>query len=355
MKTLAVRLPNWVGDVVMATPALTALRGRFAGAKMVGVMRPGSRKIIGNGPWFDEIMAVDDRSLSGMAQLTKEIRQLRPDLAVLLPNSVRSALPFWLGGVPQRIGYRRDGRGWLITDGPTPPRNNPPKTGFTPLPMHGYYLELCRWLGCAIDETLRPRLYISPSTQQRADELLRGYGIIENDMVIGLNPGADFGSSKCWPPEHFARLAELLTKKHNAKIMLFSGPGEEAIAEAIIRQSPAAIIDTTPDRVDLELLKPMIRRCNLLVTNDTGPRHYAVAFDVPAVVIMGPTDPGWTQAFMKRTRVVRIDIPCAPCHKKTCPTDHRCMKDITPEMVLAATGELMEQSAAVSKTLNSNS
>ncbi|MBN2209981.1 MAG: lipopolysaccharide heptosyltransferase II [Sedimentisphaerales bacterium] len=339
VNVLAVRLPNWVGDVVMATPALKVLRERFVEAKMVGVMRPGARKIVGEGPWFDEVVAVDDHGLRGLSRLTREIKRLRPDLAVLMPNSIRSAVPFWLAGVPQRVGYRRRGRGWLITGGPTPQRDN---RRFTPLPMHSYYLELCRWLGCTIDADARPQLYISPQTQQHAEELLKCYGVRQNDIVIGLNPGANFGSSKCWPPEHFARLAELLASNFDAKIMLFSGPGEEAIAHAILHESQSYIIDTTPDHVDLELLKPMIRRCNLLVTNDTGPRHYAVAFDVPVVVIMGPTDPGWTQVFMERTRVVRIDVPCAPCHKKTCPTDHRCMKDITPEMVLAAARELME-------------
>ena len=164
------------------------------------------------------------------------------------------------------------------------------------------------------------------------------------DKVIGLNPGASFGSSKCWPAQNFARTAELFEEKTGARILLFAGPGEDEIVKAILSKTSAKIINTAPDRVDLELLKPLVKRCNLFVTNDTGPRHYAVAFDVPAVVIMGPTDPRYTSSNLDKTIVIRVDLDCSPCHKKTCPADHRCMTQITPEMVLEAGEKLLSES-----------
>jgi heptosyltransferase-2 len=110
-----------------------------------------------------------------------------------------------------------------------------------------------------------------------------------------------------------------------------------------VTQSGATIIDTSSDNVDLEMLKPLVQRCNLLVTNDTGPRHYAVAFDVPVVVIMGSTDPRYTASNLDRTVVIRKDLDCSPCHKKVCPREHECMKQITPEEVFAATAKLLKE------------
>jgi heptosyltransferase-2 len=125
---------------------------------------------------------------------------------------------------------------------------------------------------------------------------------------------------------------------------LFAGPGEEEIAKTIVGKSRANIIDTAPDNIDLAYLKPLIKRCDLLVTNDTGPRHYAVAFDIPTVVLMGPTNPLYTAANLDRTIVIREEMDCSPCHKKVCPTDHRCMKDITPEKVFDAIVKLSKDS-----------
>ena len=158
-----------------------------------------------------------------------------------------------------------------------------------------------------------------------------------------MNPGASFGSSKCWPVEHFARLAEMLQSYFQSKIILFAGPKEDEIAEAIVGISRVNIINTAPDKVDLDLLKPLVKRCELLITNDTGPRHYGVAFDVPTVVLMGPTDPKYTESDLESSEVIRLELACSPCHKKVCPQDHKCMRDITPEMVLEKSKGLIQR------------
>jgi heptosyltransferase-2 len=209
--------------------------------------------------------------------------------------------------------------------------------------MTQYYLEIGQWLGLKAPQGIKPRLFIGEELRGRGQSLIRQYGIEEQDLVIGLNPGASFGASKCWPAQHFARLAELCQTELNAKLLLLSGPGEEAIARAVTTESRAKIIDTSRDKVDLELLKPLIQRCSLLVTNDTGPRHYAVALDVPAVVIMGPTDPRYTASNLDRTVVIRKDLDCSPCHKKVCPLDHQCMTQITPDEVFAAARKLLKE------------
>jgi heptosyltransferase-2 len=209
--------------------------------------------------------------------------------------------------------------------------------------MVDYYLELCRWLGLDLPEHPEPSLGVSEALSSEAGLLLQKYGITNQDMVVGLNPGAKFGSSKCWPPEYFARLADMLEQQWNCRMLLFVGPGETQIADKIMALTKAKVVNTDPDRIDLGLLKPMIQRCDLLITNDTGPRHYATAFKRPVIVIMGPTDPRYTNSNLEQTIVLRKELPCAPCHRKKCPENHECMRGITPDEVLAAAIRLVSE------------
>jgi heptosyltransferase-2 len=342
IKTILVRCPNWVGDIVMATPFFDCLRDSFEKARLVGIVRSYAQGILRDGPWFDSFIDCGDKTWGGFWTMVGAIRKLRPDMAIVLPNSIRSVVPIRISGVRNVYGYRRSGRGFLLSGGPQPRRQG---GQIEPIPMVDYYLEIARWMGLKTQAEPAPKLYIRGTTEEEADRLLYRYGIGPDEMLVGLNPGASFGSSKCWPAEYFARTAALIKQEFNCKIILFVGPGEEGIASAIESQTGTEIINTSNDKIDLELLKPLIRRCSLLITNDTGPRHYAVALDVPVVVIMGPTDPRYTASNLENTIVLREDLPCSPCHKKQCPTDQRCMRSITPEMVLQAGRELLERNS----------
>ena len=323
----------------MATPALDCLRQNYPEARLIGVIRKYVRGVVEDGPWFDQIIVSDDKTARGFCKLVQTIRGLNPDIAIVLPSSIRSALTVRFGGVKEIYGYRRNGRSLLLTGGPKPIRS---ENGILPVPMVEYYMEICRWLHLKIPELIKPSLFLSDSIQEKGDQLLDSYGIKPDDMVIGMNPGAKFGSSKCWLPEYFSRLAELFTGRWDCKILLFAGPGEEEIAQSIIEASKAPIVNTGPDKVDLALLKHLIKRSQLLVTNDTGPRHYAVAFDIPVVVIMGSTDPRYTAANLEKTIVLRYELDCSPCHKKKCPRDHECMLKISPNAVFEASQKLLE-------------
>ena len=340
INTLLIRFPNWVGDIVMSIPTLDCFRKNYPGAKIIGIVKNRAQGILRDGPWLDGFIDSDDKSWGGFWRMTVQIRQCKADMAVLLPNSVRSLLGVRLGGVKDIYGYRRNFRGMFLSGGPKPECNG---RAIVPIPMTEYYLGICRWLGLSIPEKVKPKLFIGEKVNKRAEALFQKHGIQEDDIVIGLNPGASFGASKCWPAEYFAELAELCEKELRAKIMLLAGPGEEQIVEAILQKSRAKIINTQNDRVDLEMLKPVIRRCNLLITNDTGPRHYAVALDVPAVVIMGPTDPRYTAYNLDHTVVIRKEMDCSPCHKKTCPGEHQCMTEITASEVFTAARNLMKE------------
>ncbi|MDY6987993.1 MAG: lipopolysaccharide heptosyltransferase II [Thermodesulfobacteriota bacterium] len=337
-ETLLVCCPNWVGDVVMATPALDCLRQNFPDVRLIGVVRNYVRGVVEDGPWFDRIIGSDDKTARGLWKLVKTIRGLDANVAIVFPSSMRSALSARLAGINRIYGYRRNYRSLLLTGGPQPVRSG---NGIVPVPMVDYYMEICRWLNLTPPQTVKPSLFLSDALQEKGNRLLASYGIEPGDMVIGMNPGAKFGSSKCWPPEYFAKLAELFTQKWNCKILLFVGPGEDDIARSITHGSQAPIINTGTDKVDLALLKPLVKRCALLVTNDTGPRHYAVAFHIPVIVLMGPTDPRYTAANLEKTLVLRKELDCSPCHQKTCPRNHECMRMISPEAVFRGSEDLL--------------
>lgn len=338
--TILVSCPNWVGDVVMATPTFECIRRNYPKARLIGLIRNYARGVVEDAPWFDRLIEINDKTFLGLFNLADQIRRLNPELAFVLPNSFRSALIARIGNAKKIYGYRRNGRTFLLSGGPTPRRRG---NRITPVPMIEYYLEICRWMDLDIGQQKKPRLYISDILQQKGDQLLESYGIASDDMVVGLNPGAKFGSSKCWPPEYFSMLAELLEKRWKCKLLLFIGPGEEIIGKKIAKLSKAKIINTGPDKVDLALLKPLIQRCRLLVTNDTGPRHYAVALNIPVVVIMGPTDPRYTHANLDKTIVLRRDSDCSPCHLKECTLDHNCMTEISPEEVTQVCEQLLRE------------
>lgn len=342
---ILVRCPNWVGDLIMATPLFECLRHNLPGVRITALTRAYNAKIIDDAPWVDAVVPCDDKSCAGILETAKSVKASGADTALLLPNSTRSWLPVRLAGIRSVFGYRRGGRGFLVK-GPLPVRDD---HGIVPLPMVDYYLELCRWLGLDLPEHPEPSLYVSETLSADARRLMEKYDIGEGDLVIGLNPGAKFGSSKCWPPEYFARLAELLEQQWDCRMLLFVGPGETPIAAEIMAMTSAKVINTDSDRIDLGLLKPMIRRCDLLITNDTGPRHYATAFKRPVIVIMGPTDPRFTNRNLEKSIVLRKELPCAPCHRKTCPEHHECMRNITPDEVMEAAVRLVSGSSRVTQ------
>jgi heptosyltransferase-2 len=295
------------------------------------LVEPGRDRILEGSTDFDEVLLERaGHSPAGLARLVRDLRRRRFDLALIFPNSFRTALIPFLARVPRRAGYRRNLRGPLLTDPVEYEREGRRRR---PMPMPLFYARLCEKVGVARGDG-RPRLQVTAACEERAEERRRELGIAPGEKLVGLNPGASFGASKLWPPRHFARLGDAITERHGLRTILFVGPGEEPIAAEIEKEMRRKPINTAARPLDLDVLKPFIRDLQLLVTTDTGPRQYAVAFGVPAVVVMGPTDPRYSAINLEKTEVVRHDVPCGPCHLKTCPIDHRCMVGITPEEVL---------------------
>lgn len=269
--------------------------------------------------------------------LVGRLRKEKFDLGVLLTNSFSSALMLRLAAVRRRIGYDRDGRRFLLTDPVSPPREG---RGYLPMPMVSYYLALCGTLDCPT-RNRKVELFLDEGMQEAARTRLRERGW-NGGPLLGLNPAAGFGTSKLWTPEGFAWVADTLTDRYGLQPLLLTGPGEESLAQGIRERMARQPIALGGDRVPLSLLKALIAQCVLFITTDSGPRHIAVAFDVPSVVLMGPTDPRYSDLGHEKTIVLREEVDCSPCHLKACPTDHRCMRGIAPERVVSAAESLLE-------------
>jgi heptosyltransferase-2 len=337
---LLVQVPTWVGDVVMATPAFRALRAKFPDAHITGVVGRNIRPVLEDSPWFDDFLETGSgKGFFATLRAAKQIRRGEYDLGVLFTNSFRTALLMRLGHVKGRVGYGRELRGFLLTERLSPRREN---GHYVPAPMVDYYLAICGYMGCDISDR-RLELHYRPELESRLDEYSRRLGIDWSRRVVVMNPGASFGSSKCWPVEHFAAAADLLAREKDIQTVVTCAPAERDLARSVALQAHSHVVSLHEEPAGLDLLKPIIRRASLLITNDTGPRHYASAFDTPVVTIIGATDPRWSDTHFEKERLISVKVDCAPCQRKRCHTDHRCMRWVTPEMVVEAARELLNR------------
>lgn len=329
VRRLWVRGPNWVGDMVMAMPLLSALRKGFPEAEIALGGRPAFSAIPEGSGVFDEYVPVG-RDLRADA---RRIRQGEFDAAVILPRSLRTALEARLAGIPRRIGFSGSGRSWLLTGAVPFPWREPACNVDT-------YLALADALGIR-DPDRTIRLAETPVGQEGAERLLAPDGKRLARPLFLFVPGAAFGSAKCWPEGHFTALGRLLAERSGGTILVSGGPGEDAacrrIAEGIGPSARAVPAEAAP----LSVLKSLVARVDFVVTNDTGPRHIAAAFGVPGAVLAGPMDPRYGESGQGRLVVLREEVPCSPCNLARCPIDHRCMTRIGPERVLLAAAAVL--------------
>ncbi len=335
---IAIFLPNWVGDAVMFTPALRAIRQRHPSAHVTLFGRPAPIATLTPNPWSDEILTAPQ----GVLAAIKLLRRRRFDLAILGPNSFRSA--FIARSCASRVaGFARDGRGFLLSEGLAPPRD---ATGeLKIISALDYYLLLAERIGCGTSDK-RMELFVDQADERRTDELLRSSGAASDAPLVLLNPGASFGSSKMYPPERFAQVADELVARRQVQIIINAGPAEAEIAQAVAAaMSHKPLLNLAAVGNSLGLLKAVTRRCRLMITNDTGPRHIAAALNVPVVAIFGSTHPTWSANYFDKERIVRVDVPCGPCQQKLCrlpgPGFHVCMRSIAPATVVAAALDLL--------------
>jgi heptosyltransferase-2 len=337
---ILISIPNWVGDVVMATPALRAVRRAFPRSRIVHLMRPYVAEVLRGLDFADEQRFwPHEKGLTGWKATVSLARRLhgeRFDLALLLTNSFRSALVIRASCARRRVGYGRDGRSWLLTDRLHPARKN---GRYAPTPALDYYNALARHIGCA-DVTDRLELAVTAEEETVVDRRLGA--TVPGQPLIVLNPGANYGSAKCWPAEHYAALADELVDRYGARVVASLAPAERAIADRLLKAARHPIEVFVDPPLGLGPLKALIRRAALLITNDTGPRHFAAALGTPVITIFGSSDPAWTDTRYARERIAMLRLDCQPCMKRVCPLGHHdCMNHLRPDQVMSLTAEFL--------------
>lgn len=321
--------PNWLGDAVMATPALRSTRISWPDHHIILAGTASACGILHGLPYFDQVLVIPPKAgLPWMLEAAWAVRkQYHLQLAIILPHSWRAAFFSCLTGARRRVGINRGGRRLLLTD-PVPPRLEAGR--IVPEYMAFEYLRLVEQAGGQPDGQ-GLSLAVSEEARTLVAEKLTG----EGRPVIALAPGAAFGASKRWPPERFAAVADYAYSKWNATCVLLTGPGDSEVRDAVLKSASVPITEIKEG--GLETLKAAIERADILIGNDSGPRHIAVAFGTPVICIMGSTSPAYTDSPWEKGDVIRADVPCAPCQQPECPLEHhRCMKDISVEMVTEA-------------------
>ena len=317
----------------MATPALRALREHFVGAELVGILRPYVSDVLAGSMLVDRVMIHDPkgpssthRGLSFLAGLRRE----RFDLAVILPNSLRAGFWGWASGAKQTIGYARNGRSFLLTD-PIPAPSQA-----TSHPVLDEMLQLVAQLGCR-SLSRRMELATTPSDEQQLSAFWQKHPACDSTNPIVLNTGGAFGAAKDWPTEHFVELARRIVTKLDGTVLIVCGPKERSTAAQIVAEvSHPRAVSLANEVSSIGLTKAAIRHASLLITTDSGPRHFAAAFDVPTITLFGSTHIAWSETFHPQAVHMQLPIACGPCQQRTCPLKHhRCMRDLSVEHVFA--------------------
>lgn len=358
-RRILVRGVNWLGDAVMTTPALLRLREHFPETHFTLLTPEKLRDLWQHHP------AVDDTLTFGADESTftvgRKLRAGKFDLALVLPNSPRSALEVWLARIPRRIGYARPWRNWFLTqvvaDRPKAVRmlkrspaeiTNLTNSDLThqasrithPASAHQLheYLHLASALGVEAD-LVTPQLVVASKEIEAARSK---FGLNETAApILGLNPGAEYGPAKRWPVEHFIEVATKLQQQTNCLWVILGGKNDVALAETIhsALRPPLFALRNLAGRTSLRELMALLKLCRVLLTNDTGPMHVAAALGTPVVVPFGSTSPELTGPGLPgdpRHRLLKSDAPCSPCFLRECPIDFRCMNGISVERVSEA-------------------
>ena len=341
--TTVVFSPNWLGDAVMALPAVADVSRHAGTGRLVVAARPSVAALWTLVPGVDEVATIPAaRGATRWAQLranARTVQQVHAGSAVLLPNSFQAAFVAWRAGVPERFGYRRGLRGWLLSHAVPRPR--------PPVHQVDYYRHLVAAAGIT-NGAREPRLEIPQDARDAARALLQQCAWVPGTRLLGLAPGAAYGGAKRWPPDRFAAVADDLWRSHGLTTILIGTEADrraawaieaelDKIGEAGSRPRPIDLVG----RTDLRQLTGVLAHCAAFVSNDSGSMHLAAALGVPVAAVFGPTDERATAPLGDRVRVLTARAWCRPCLLRECPLDHRCMTGIEARDVARAAGEMV--------------
>ena len=321
---ILVRATNWVGDAVMSLPALRAIRQSYPNAEIVVLAKPWVADLYSRERFADRVIPYTARTLADKIRFAWSLRREHFDRAILLQNAFEAAMVARIAGIPERIGYNRDGRGWLLTRAV-----EVPKKGEIPAHERFYYLELLKRAGIIADVPKVDAIRLDGLSGKR-------------DNVVGISPGAAYGTAKRWIPESFAATAVRLARDFGASVSVFGTRDERALCQQVTVMIAAEGIEVHnyAGETSLSAFIDLAAACRVFVTNDSGAMHIASAAGTPTVAIFGATDHIGTGPTGPLSRIVREPVDCAPCLLRECPIDHRCMTRVKPDVVVIAAREV---------------
>jgi heptosyltransferase-2 len=328
-------LPSPLGDAILSTPALSAFRAYYAGSHISFLASPAVRAFLSPCPFCNEWLEKNG-SFGG---LCRQLRREKFDTAILLKNSFGSAMTVFLSGIGRRIGYARDARSIFLTDKLVPEKQG---LQFRPISVMDYYLNIARFVGA---NSQNRNLYIGLQQRDR-DALTVIFPEMQNRQgpLVILVPGGAFGPSKLWPAPRFARLADELTEHYKAAVVISVAPTrqEKKIAETIRSAARHPLLSLSDRPLDPGPLKALFEKADLVITNDTGPRHIAAALGRKIITLFGPNNPAWTETGYEHEIRIAGQAPCVPCDKPKCLQDeHYCMNSISVEQVFEAAQKIL--------------
>ena len=330
-RKILVRATNWVGDAVMSVPALRALRERFPSAEISILAKPRVADLYRREPFCDRLIP-----FVSTRRAARELRAIGFDCALLLQNAFRAAAIAFLAGVPERIGYARDGRGLLLT------RAIPvPRSGEIPTHQRFYYLELLRRAGLIETLPANDAIYLEGAKAAREAGLERFRDLGLGGSVIGVSPGAAYGSAKRWLPERFAEAAGSIARETGAAVAVFGSLDERDLCASVAAAIRAPARNFAGETSLAEFID-LAAACRVYVSNDSGAMHIASALGVPTVAVFGATDAAATGPASPLARVIRQAVDCSPCLLRECPIDHRCMTRVESSQVAQAALNLLK-------------
>jgi len=339
-KNIIVRMPSWLGDLVMATPVLRSLRQHFPKANITAMCQGAVNQLLTHDPNINDIYSFKKPSgwihRAKPLEIIETLKKGQYDLGVLLTNSYSSAYWFWAGNVENRLGYTKGLRDLLLNKAVKHPENAELEH------LVITYKALVAPLGIPVSND-PPKLYISRAEQIHAHHLLKKYGIpYGRAIVVGINPGAAYGSAKCWLPERFKEVTKQLLKNPNVYVVYFGDNSGAALVNDICQNMPERVVNLAA-KTNLRELMALIESCSIFLTNDSGPMHIAAALNKPLLALFGSTSDVKTGPYPKGI-VIHKHVECSPCFKRVCPIDFRCMTSIGVDEVYSELEKMIKES-----------
>ncbi len=333
-KNIIIRMPNWVGDLVMSTAIIVDVKKKYPNSKITVLCKHSTKALLENNPNVDEILSFKKSFLFFLKKegrrIIRLIKEKKYDLGILLTNSFSSAYLFFFGKVKFKIGFKSYFRNFFLDHALPLPKDKFSK----------HFIKTYQQLIGLYNSSSLPEISIGKNDKEKTRELLIAKGYKDKQILIGIHPGATYGKAKCWLPNRFYEVAKKLSEKNNITIVFLGDNSQSLLIKEICKNLPPRVIDLS-GKTSLKELISIISNCDVVVTNDSGPMHIASALNIPLVALFGSTSSVMTGPYNGGI-VINKNVKCSPCFKRKCPKDFICMKKITANEVYDEILKLLE-------------